>query len=436
MADIASHITDPHRNIFYFYRAPRKHNEVDFIHDDQLENNITKALINTLEYCDKHTALTSFLGLLEDRIRITAGKDIHLHMGQRKCQFSLQSIPVASLSAAQKILVTITNASVDTRTSNQQPGSRPDAWITCGSNFAIMIESKIDTLPDENQLKGHLAKVGWIGMTYNRVDLSWEDTYQCFKSLLTTDLGERDSFVTRQFMNYMEVTGMAPFEGFKNSDFDFFLIYEENEDYKPIVKKRLVDFAKIVYARLTPELSRIYCDFYPGRFTKEEFWVAFRKNQSVKSAFRHCNLNLEIGPEGLFWQAVIRDGKAADQDKPIGKLYQKLQDEDHFNNFKTILSGLGAEYSLVIFERTDLSRRRRPMPGADVWNKKAWLSLDYLPNENLKAMVNLLTLIPYPGVIVQKEILKGDHLLWQPEALVVQCVNSLSRLHDVLTFLE
>ncbi len=50
-----------------------------------------------------------------------------------------------------RILVTITNAQTGAKVSNEQPGSRPDGWVI-GGDFVIMIESKLDTLPNEKQL--------------------------------------------------------------------------------------------------------------------------------------------------------------------------------------------------------------------------------------------------------------------------------------------
>lgn len=47
--------SDPHHNIFYFYRGPEskeKKKDLDSISMDiQIENNTTKALINVLKYC-------------------------------------------------------------------------------------------------------------------------------------------------------------------------------------------------------------------------------------------------------------------------------------------------------------------------------------------------------------------------------------------------
>lgn len=250
-------------------------------------------------------------------------------------------------------------------------------------------------------------------------------------------LGEPDNFVIGQFLNYMEVVGMSTFEGFKNCDFDFFLVYHERGDYKPVVKKRLTDFAELVYENLPQILRQAYPEKKTGRFTEEGFWIAFRKDPALKSTFGHCNLSLEIGTEGLFWQAVIRDGKATDKNKPIGTLYRKLQDAALFRNFKMILSGFGADFWIVVNSRTDRAGIPRPRQGtADVWHEKAWLCLDSMTDEGLKAVASLLIQIPYPGVIVERKISKGDVLLTNPDLLVKQCVDSLVQLPKVLEFLE
>lgn len=430
---VAPHLVDPHRNIFCFYRAPRTHVEDNFIYDEQLENNVTKSLINTLEYTNPHTALDSFLALLRKMI---GGKSASLSATSGKFHFSLQSIPFLFPSVKNRILVTITNAPDGAQVSSEQPGSRPDAWIIGGNDFVIMIESKLDTLPNEEQLAGHLKRSGWTDTEYSRVDLKWPEIYSCLRSCLDRSLGEVDKFIISQFLDYMEVIGVSNFQGFKNSDFDFFLTYDDNMDYKPVVKKKLKDFADLVHGCLPQTLQKAYPDTHPGRFTREEFWIAFRKAPALKSPFGHCNLNLEIGAEGLFWQAVIRDGKATDNNKPIGRLYGKLQEPIFFDNFKTILSGFGSDFWIVVSSRTDLARTGRPMPGADVWNEKAWLCLDSMTDDGLKAVVSLLTQIPYPGVVVQRKFFKGDPLLTNPDLLVKRCVDSLVQLHKVLVFLE
>jgi len=55
IADKNFNMSNPHKNIFYYYRGPSNRsnqNEDDIIYDKQIEDNTTKALINCFEYLD------------------------------------------------------------------------------------------------------------------------------------------------------------------------------------------------------------------------------------------------------------------------------------------------------------------------------------------------------------------------------------------------
>jgi hypothetical protein len=39
-------MSDPHKNIFYYYRGPSSRDDKDIIYDKQIEDNTTKALVN------------------------------------------------------------------------------------------------------------------------------------------------------------------------------------------------------------------------------------------------------------------------------------------------------------------------------------------------------------------------------------------------------
>jgi len=42
-------MSDPHKNIFYYYRGPSSRENEEIVYDRQIEDNTTKALINCLE---------------------------------------------------------------------------------------------------------------------------------------------------------------------------------------------------------------------------------------------------------------------------------------------------------------------------------------------------------------------------------------------------
>lgn len=428
---------DPHRNIFYYYKSQWRRTRDEFLYDPQLENNTTKALINVLEFCHPNTALRSFLELLTTKVNEGNGLYLDLWQQDKVYHFALQTNPSAVAEAWQKVLVTITLTHAtreNDEPSQQQTGGRPDAWIFSGTDLAIMIESKLSPNVDKKQLQGHLKAVGWC--EFSRVDIRWQDIYQCMRGTAAACREGKDRFITHQFLNYLEVMGMSPFQGFRNADFDLFISYDENADYRPVVKKKLTDFAQVVYDSLPAHIRDAYPDFHPGRMSRGGTWVAFRKKQGKHDPLRHCNFTAEISSDGLMFCAVIRDGRATDRSRPIGMLYRKLQNHENLVTFRKILSRLGEEYSLVIHRRTNKAGEDRPMSGADEWQRKALFSLDCLTDQGLAGILSLIREIPFPGIHISFEIPRGDEILSQPESLVKRSVTAIQELYPVLKFLK
>ena len=109
---------NPYKNIFYYYRGP-SHRKKDGQGDKQIEDNTTKALINTLENSD-NTILRDFLNYLQISL-----KDF------KKVRYDLQIA---------------------------KEESRPDALIQVGLT-QIFIESKIDCPLEKKQISNHLKAI-------------------------------------------------------------------------------------------------------------------------------------------------------------------------------------------------------------------------------------------------------------------------------------
>ncbi len=195
---------NPYKNIFYYYRGPSNKRK-DGQGDKQIEDNTTKALINTLENSKK--------GLLKHFLKQLRIKPRNFH----KVSYDLQI-------AEEK--------------------SRPDALIEVGPS-KVFIESKIDCPLEENQIIRHLESIsnGYLicitprlsdSLIIKRINdnrirfITWKDVYICFQGYLKTAIDDKASFVIHEFVNYLEAINMAPFYGWHKSHFEAFLNIEDD----------------------------------------------------------------------------------------------------------------------------------------------------------------------------------------------------------------
>jgi hypothetical protein len=138
---------DLHRNIFYSYRGP-KGDTAD--RDRQLENNVTKALINTLDLGG-----SAVYGPFLDWLGITDATN---------AKFLLQRHNLPSGTAAEKrnrALLGISKRKLDWADAgaNGTYESVPDAWVY-GDGFAVLVECKVnDSAFSQGQMQGHLARL-------------------------------------------------------------------------------------------------------------------------------------------------------------------------------------------------------------------------------------------------------------------------------------
>jgi hypothetical protein len=139
---------DLHHNLFYTYRGPG----TDADRDRQLENNVTKALINTLRLGGEAVwrPFLSWLGIAN-----ATGAD-----------FLLQRRDLPSGHAAhrrRRVLLGISKRKSDWPPSagaETTYESLPDAWVY-GDGFAVLVESKVgDHDFSPQHMQAHLARLG------------------------------------------------------------------------------------------------------------------------------------------------------------------------------------------------------------------------------------------------------------------------------------
>jgi len=213
-----------HKNIFYYFRGANnvKDEDKQFYKETQIEDNTTKALINTLSGSDIH--------LTELFIKKFADTNIHLSR-KDNVRYLLQKHPRNIECKSKKLVIGISPMGSVTLGDKSGDTGRPDGWIT-GKNFAIAIESKtnIDKI-EKYQIKRHcdILNTSYKIATKNESLLrnKWTDVYDFFKKDANVrkicSNHEVTRFLVDQFVKYMEVISLSEFPGFDSYDFVAYL---------------------------------------------------------------------------------------------------------------------------------------------------------------------------------------------------------------------
>lgn len=321
---------NPYRNIFYYYRGPSSKKEGHF--DKQLEDNTTKALINTLESSEKRL-LMSLLKKAEIDIK-------HLD----RVAYDLQ---------------------VD------EESSRPDALIQIDNKYDILIESKVDSPLEEYQICKHLESLSngyLICITPREEDksvvqrikkdnlrfISWKEVYLCFKEQLEKTKDEKSKFIIQEFLEYLEVANMAPFNGWNKKDFEAFLNIEDDprRELRLRVKEKLRQYLVEVNDLLNKE--KLFDDLEPdvGNVGQDytAIWGVLCK-PPLEDKVHKPHFSFSISSDE-FSMGVLVEGK-----RPAYKMKKRIESER--NRFLKILKNTNLEgFYLLIQKRVPIRPRK------------------------------------------------------------------------------
>ena len=405
-------LRDPHENLFYYYRGASENQKK---HEIQLENNLTKALINTLDLSDKQITddFLGFIGLPKQKNL----PELWLQIGYEK--------------------------------------SVVDAEILL-ENRKIAIENKLYAALRTSQIRNHLKKIKacdrLLVITKKRDDeeiikerfrgerriiyKNWENVYCFFREEIEKINHKKISVDTlskeliEQFLKYLELIDVAPFEGFEPQDFDFFI--EGEEIQKTRVKNNLESLAKEVQRRLPKKIRKKFNILRPGNISTSggqigSGWIAIQTKGS------HSNFTLELDRGTFEVNLVIRDGKYTDDWKPIGIFYNFIKDKP--TKFLGLLKNIDKDTDFRISKRIPKNRTSSGRPvfrGGENWEVAMEIALDHqikLKTENIK---KTLELIKYPGITIAKTYLRGDPILTNKDKLVKKCVEMIKQYEKVL----
>lgn len=407
---------DLHHNIFYSYRGPANDNSD---RDSQLENNLTKALVNTLQLGGRQV-LEPFLAELK-LPKVSQPK------------FLLQRRDLPSGGAWHKKHRVLLGLSKQTsqwsshRREKKVYDSLPDAWIY-GDDVAILIESKVnDGAFDPFQMSSHLTRLNRKNGGDPIVVLkTWEEIHGIFRRIaatLTNDHGCA-AFLVMQFIQFLEYSGMTGFTGFRPDHFDYFITHDD-DDTRGWVLDQIKSLAGQVLAglrKVSPSFSNFYEDFDVGNFSREMdyCWVAFGPRGDAYRKLTHQTVELRANGVAVFVNTEL---------KPATDRLKRVLRDTPFALRQALELVAEEPFELVVQER--VQRRPRVMDYFPVMTLHsnvfvdqctadvAWrtfvemidsLPLPYLQIRRLIPRKNLLDLTGgYEGVQQIVEMIEGNH---------------------------
>jgi hypothetical protein len=413
---------DPHQNVFYYYRGPSKKGP-DALHDIQVEDNTTKALINLLEFAKR----VEFELLIQSFLKL--------------------------IGVSQKQITSF-------RLQKHEEKSRPDGVINFADN-KILIESKVAAGLNLDQIKRHakslLPNDSLIVITDKETDgseidglndarirhVSWKSVHNCFLGVANEIRANKRLLpvleLIKDFINYLEVIVMTEFSGFKDEDFDFWITLDKH--YIPILKNKLESLATSIKKELPSELNQ-YSYIRVGNISQSKSdersaWVVIKKPDNAKDMLNQCNFGIAVSKGALSIQAVIRNGRSSEKRKAMGIFFNKLSSNP--DKFLKVIKGINKDCKFIV-------SRRVPKAGPVIRGNERWESFfeirlnDITKEDDVRYICEILRKADgkysFPGIHVSHSIGKGDPILVNPTELKKEIISTIVALKPVLAFLE
>jgi len=392
----------PYRNIFVYFRgAAVNQTQVD----RQLEDNITKSLINLFEHSDKN--------LLKDFL-----KSIDIIISPDNVIFGLQ----------------VANSD-----------SRPDALIRT-NECDIYIESKYGAPFDGDQLQKYIeikdasGYILYISKQKYKEEIKrkyYDDNviFLNWSEIADFIMKERDrnaypkntitNFLSKQFIDFMEELNMIPFKGWKNRDFESFLSTEnENlklaEDERKRVKEKLEQFLN-ESKELIDEKYDFYkgCKLYIGNLDKEHVWGAIKF--SDESLINQIHISVIMNAYNL------SIGIQIEGNKPTQVAIEKIKNRKV--KFQEILKKL-TNFNYVI--------RKRYQIQASKWDSSVVAKIVLgaeITNDDLEYIVKKMEQYKYVELRIAR-IYDKHEVINKGQKFIEECVDSLVIVDEMIQFLR
>ena len=214
-----------YRNCFYYFRGQAAEGVSRArIHERQFEDNSTKALVNVLEH--GHLAADFVRSLVPNARQPTTNSTP---------EFYLQRGPALSSVSSPHLLGISVLGEIDTTTwSKLGEKGRIDAAICWSGEMTLLVETKVVERMAGAQLNRHALDWGISGAHEGAGSpeipdtwtlTTWGDIYGWARDRSREYPDESaPGFLLGQLWRYLELTGLAPFSGFRNEHFEYFTL--------------------------------------------------------------------------------------------------------------------------------------------------------------------------------------------------------------------
>ena len=413
-------MADFHHNIYYYYRGVT---QADYQYERQLEDNTTKALINTLEHTSQSVSQSflNWLGINESEKPIFELQ--RKSIGEAKICGKSQRLLLGLIPSSTQENITI-------RGDCTNDDSRPDAWIY-GADYVVLIESKIVGTLHSHQMKYHMQKLQDDKDNNVRCEVrTWADIHRFFVQILP-ELNDKNKWLVNQFTDYLERISMAEFTGFNPEVFDYFIRHDD-EDVRKWVKDKMIGFAEKIQPRLF-ELDSFYDGYDLGRLELKQpySWIAFGPKDRAYRQKAHQTV--AVSSKGIEVFINIELKSATDRLKHKVKLQNK--------KFRDYLTNLVLDEPICI----QIEERKQKQAMVYDYNRIATIELKSLKSREIGAssfeyLESLIEHLPYPYFSLRKLIDREDAYKLsqkdQGESLIKEVVGICEKFHSIVTFLN
>lgn len=365
-------MSSQYRNIFFYYRGPTHGNPEHAADAKQIEDNTTKALINTLELASEDLA-SSFVRAV----------GIDVPKEATNFEFFLQGGPAQDTAATRRLLVITAgdNAATATWSESSALKGRIDAALHLPNQLVVAIEAKVGAKLDLGQLEKHAidwripTRDGDGGIPGDWIFMTWSDVHRWAREELAAEPAPAASLLLQQLAQYLEMIGVTPFSGFRPEDFELLgnrraiVDAAKARGFKPappdlteahLLKDRVFKLWDAIFPLLTPAERMALGRIHVGSLRGQDYRIWAQTNAHQPGV----NFTFELDPEQLELDLVAWKGDQVE-------LFDRWLDQPQSHSRLAGLDG----FEVVVWRRRAIASKT----GKPYWMHNTYEELERIP---------------------------------------------------------